>query len=496
MNSGSRGEYRTVEADMNSVLYWNAVLLEVSRRDFTRGFVNSQNPGPIGTSRAMAMVHLAIRDALALPVSPAKAYLPPAATAGIAFPGLPAAGPARDAYLDDVVTGAASELLRRLYPGSREYIEGSETFSNAAAYAAGQAIAVAMEMHRATDGAFKDAANADVPIAGAQPRNPVYGDHRADPYDVGQARLGIRWGGVTHFAGTRVALDAYPGAAQQAGEDYLTNAHYTADYDEVRDLGKAGSAGRTPEQRVIGVYWGYDGANNLGVPPRLYNQIVRKFVRDKAAGLSREQCADLFAIVNCAMADAGIDSWHWKYQFNLWRPVVGIRNEVVPTERDPFWAPLGAPQTNSASGTRTPNFPAYPSGHATFGAAMYQALRLYFKTAAGPIKVADVLKFDNPNPPGPVPKEEISFVSDELDGRSVDSDGSIRTRLDRHLGSFAQAVWENSVSRVYLGVHWRFDGLPQRNKPNQNIGGVPLGLEIGINAFDAFKNRLLAPPPP
>lgn len=480
---------------MNSVLYWNAVLLEVSRRDFTRGFVNSQNPGPIGTSRAMAMVHLAIRDALALPVAPAKAYLPAASTSGITFPGLPAAGPARDSYLDDVITGAASELLRSLYPGSREYIDGSEWFSNPAAYNAGKAIAAAMAAHRAKDGAFKDAANNDVPIAGAQPKNPVYGDHRADPYDAGQARLGIRWGAVTHFAGSQVVLAPYPGSAQQAGQDYLANAHYTADYDEVRNLGRAGSTGRTAEQRVIGVYWGYDGANNLGVPPRLYNQIVRKFVQDKSAGLTREQCADLFAIVNCAMADAGIDAWHWKYQFNLWRPVVGIRNEVVPTERDPFWAPLGAPQTNSASGTRTPNFPAYPSGHATFGAALYQVLRLYFKTAAGPIKVADVLKFDGNSPPGPVANEEMAFVSDELDGRSLDPDGSVRTKLDRRLGSFAQAVWENSVSRVYLGVHWRFDGLPERNKPNQNIGGVPLGLQIGINAFDSFKTRLLSPQP-
>lgn len=481
---------------MNSVLYWNAVLLEVSRRDFTRGFVNSQNPGPIGTSRAMAMVHLAIRDALALPVAPAKAYLPAAATAGITFPGLPGPGPARNAYLDDVVTGAASELLRSLYPGSLEYITGAEWFSNPAAYNAGKAIAVAMAAHRATDGAFKDAANNDVAIAGAQPKNPVYGEHRADPYDTGQARLGIHWGDVTHFTGPRVPLDAYPGAAQQPGGDYLANAHYAADYTEVRNTGKAGSASRTPEQRVIGVYWGYDGANNLGVPPRLYNQIVRKFIKDKASGLTREQCADLFAIANCAMADAGIDAWHHKYVHNLWRPVVGIRNEVVPVERDAFWAPLGAPQTNSATGTKTPNFPAYPSGHATFGAALFQVLRLYFSTAAGPIKVADVLNFDANNPPGAVAKEEFAFVSDELDGRSLDPDGSIRTRLDRRLGSFAQAVWENAVSRVYLGVHWRFDGLPARNKPAQNIGGVPLGLAIGIQAFNTFQAKLLAPPPP
>ena len=100
---------------MNSVLYWNAVLLEVSRRDFTRGFVNSQNPGPIGTSRAMAMVHIAIREALALPNQAAKSYYAGSAVmAGVNFPGLPApADPALAAYQDDVIAGAASGQIGR-----------------------------------------------------------------------------------------------------------------------------------------------------------------------------------------------------------------------------------------------------------------------------------------------------------------------------------------------------------------------------------------------
>ena len=61
---------------MNIVLLWNNVLLECSRRDFTRGYANSQQPGPIRTSRAMAIVHLAIHDAIAFRNGlPAAAYL-------------------------------------------------------------------------------------------------------------------------------------------------------------------------------------------------------------------------------------------------------------------------------------------------------------------------------------------------------------------------------------------------------------------------------------
>src|SRR6187549_2594006 len=60
---------------MNKVLYWNSVLLEASRRDFTKGYVNGQQPGPIRTSRAMAIVHLAIHDAVAFRNQAAAAYL-------------------------------------------------------------------------------------------------------------------------------------------------------------------------------------------------------------------------------------------------------------------------------------------------------------------------------------------------------------------------------------------------------------------------------------
>ena len=46
-------------------------------------------------------------------------------------------------------------------------------------------------------------------------------------------------------------------------------------------------------------------------------------------------------------------------------------------------------------------------------------------------------------------------------------------------------MWENSVSRIYLGVHWRFDGIPR--SATQNVGGVPLGLAIGKEAHTFFN---------
>src|SRR3712207_7583849 len=67
------------------------------------------------------------------------------------------------------------------------------------------------------------------------------------------------------------------------------------------------------------------------------------------------------------------------------------------------------------------------SGHATFGAAAFEMVRLFMGQAAG----ADSLDFN--------------FVSDELDGRSIHHDGSVRSR---HLRS--EEHTSELQSRQYL----------------------------------------------
>lgn len=452
---------------MDPVLYWNSILLEASRRDFTRGFNNAQQPGPIRTSRAMAIVHLAIHDVVALRAVPGASWLEKKGIA-IGFP-VPAGG-----SIDDMIAGAAMTTLKALYPNYHGYFDDSIGRVNAAAFDFGVDVGNAILAARAGDGS-------DAMITQGQPTSPVYGEHRADPYQPGQSQLGPVWGNVTRFTGAaHAAMADFPGKAEA---NYLDDPLYLADFDEVRDFGAVVRGSRTAEQQRIGVYWGYDGAMNLGVPPRLYNQVVRAVAATRPRTIA--QMAELFAMVNVAMADSGIDAWHYKYVHDLWRPTVGIRAEDTARGGDPFWAPLGAPQTNT--GTRTtvsPNFPAYPSGHATFGAAMTQVLRLAFNGGAGPITLADVIAVEHG--PSAVAGEDFTFVSDELDGISADPDGSTRQRVEKTFGSFAEAAWENSVSRIYLGVHWRFDGLP-RDAAQGPVGGTPLGLAIGEEAHGFFN---------
>lgn len=461
---------------MDHILYWNAVALEAGRRDHSQGYANGQQSGPTNTSRALAIIHLAIHDAVAYGPSST-----PAGTAQAAYlfkkTGFLAGPFPVGAKLETIIAGAAYTACLAMYPRFEQFFDDALIINTAApGFAFGVGIANELLTVRGGDGW-----NAAPPPAPA----PTYGSHRADPYTPGQGLLGAHWGNVARFVdtphgpGAHVPLAAFPGAG---AANYLGDPDYKADYDEVRDFGAKPRLGnRTAEQERIGVYWGYDGAQGLGVPPRLYNQIARRIVTEGPT-LSLGRVAELFAVINVAMADSGIDAWHYKFLHNLWRPVVGVRAEAAP-HGDPFWAPLGAPQTNLAVGRpRTPPFPAYPSGHATFGAATFQALRRTLLKGA-PITLAEVIAVETGGVP-PIASETFTFVSDELDGLAGDPDGSVRQKVEQQIDSYARAVWENSVSRIYLGVHWRFDGIPR--DAADNIGGVPLGLEIGNHVHDFF----------
>ena len=147
------------------------------------------------------------------------------------------------------------------------------------------------------------------------------------------------------------------------------------------------------------------------------------------------------------MADAGIAIWESKYHYQFWRPITGIREADEGTGPsgagdgnpdtigDPTFSPLGAPASNLTGPNFTPPFPAYPSGHAGFGGALFQILREFYGT--------DRIAF--------------TFVSDEYNGETRANDGTVRPLLPRSFRSLSQAEEENGQSRIYLGIHWSFD---------------------------------------
>jgi hypothetical protein len=51
----------------------------------------------------------------------------------------------------------------------------------------------------------------------------------------------------------------------------------------------------------------------------------------------------------------------------------------------------------------------------------------------------------------------FTFVSDEFNGMTRDNQGNVRPRMARSFSSLSQAEEENGQSRIYLGIHWKFD---------------------------------------
>jgi membrane-associated phospholipid phosphatase len=476
------------------ILYWNAVINEMNRVDHTAPMMGRQG-GPTRSSRATAIAHLAMHDAFFGIAGGQALYL------GASAPVIPAppSGGFGVKHESAAVTGAAQTILAALYPGQRDTIDAmafriagiNET--EEVAFEFGRQVAFRLLKIRGADGA--DTQSPAYVYSTAKPH------HRADPLNAsGQIEpLGSNWG--------RVAPFAVQSFHNQAPYPAFKSAAYDADHEEVRLKGGAASQSattRTTQETTIGLYWAYDGATQLGTPPRLYNDIIREIAKSK--GNTVAQNARLFALVNAAMGDAGIHAWHWKYHYDLWRPVVGIREydanwgpdaaggQLVDSKADPYWRPLGAPKTNDTQpGARsfTPPFPAYPSGHATFGAAAFEIVRLFYGHSNE--ETADNIEF--------------TFVSDELNGTSRDNDGALRTRHERKFSSVADAIFENSISRIYLGVHWRFDGTSAKSITNMlkkssstgtdNIGGVPLGRAIARDIFASglvMANAAAVPP--
>jgi hypothetical protein len=478
---------------MDHILYWNEVALEANRRDFSN-VPGTDKPmpeqgGPTLSSRALAIVHLAMYDAHAGVVGgqDLPRYL--------SVPASPSPGTADAAA---AVATAAHACLVALFPRQKPFFDASLSAVSmpGVGIPEGQAFGMAVAQAILLDRSGDPGAGAAGYVSSNAP-----GRHRPDPANPTQSFHAPYYGAHSKgFAITaRHELNAPPTIGSSDYEKALDQVRGKGIAPELMGTLPSTYSKRTVDETVIGLYWAYDGPRELGTPPRLYNQIVREVAFAK--GNTVDQNARLFALVNAAMGDAGILAWDQKYIHDLWRPVLGVREHdpsmgpAAPTAKDninndcdPDWLPLGAPHSNSyASATGrfdknfTPPFPAYPSGHATFGAAALHMVRLFYGVAAGDRKKDSVFK-------GP-------FVSDEMNGVTQDNQGNVRPR---HLRKFDDGLWqmieENGFSRIYIGVHWSFDAfaLAANGKPDPSkdkIGGVPLGLKIAEDIFAAGSKK-------
>jgi hypothetical protein len=106
----------------------------------------------------------------------------------------------------------------------------------------------------------------------------------------------------------------------------------------------------TDDQRRIAKYW--EGGQGTPLPAGIWNRIVLDHLATR--GADGAQSVRTLALVNVALADAGVAAWDAKYTWWTPRPENAIRELL-----DPAWKPF----------LTTPLFPAYVSGHSTYSAA-------------------------------------------------------------------------------------------------------------------------------
>src|SRR5881628_1798267 len=441
---------------LDSLHRWNVIAINATGLDHTpvapgENRVFGEQFGPGRSSRAMAIVHVAMIDALDAVVGGYTSY-----TGTQAAPG--------PMSVDAAISQAARDTLAALFPSQTATFDAYLT-QDLAAIRNAQQKANGIDLGQRTAAAilamrFNDGSQFPEPRIGIDyfPSDQP-GHWRQDPISLIPLALGAHWGGCIPFVVNSTTQFGAPPPPE------MTSAAYTDAYNEAKNLGGDGiitPTQRTEEQTFIGTFWAYDGTPSLCAPPRLYNQITVQIADQRR--LSAIQFARLLALVNVAMADAGMTIWESKYYYDFWRPVAGIR-ESDPgtgptglgdgnpdTVGDINFTPLGAPASNLTGPNFTPPFPAYPSGHAGFGSALFQTLRRFYRT--------DDIAF--------------TFVSDEFNGVTRDNNGSTRPLVARSFSSLSEAEEENGQSRIYLGIHWAFD----------KTEGISQGRNVADYVFD------------
>ena len=384
----------------NSVTQWSGVAMEVL----------PVSPGLLADSRAFAILHAAIHDAVN---GVERRYQP--YTADLSSPG---------ASVDAAVASAAHAALQALAPGQEVKVEIAYNSALLAipdgpAKSAGIALglqAAAANLERRVGDGFDTATSPAYVSTGAP------GDYDfTPPFDappLGPGALFPGWGRITPFA---IVLADHKLGGPQA----LTSREYTRDFEYLKSVGRLDSRTRTAEQTDIAYFW-------FEFSPLGWNRIANTIVTQKRVDVWR--AARIMALVNFALADGYIAGFDAKYQFRFWRPVTAIRKAASDgnpdTRPDAKWVPLAAPSFF------TPPVPDYPSTHTVLGAAVAEIL---------------IRNFGDHTP--------FSVVSTSLPGAI------------RNYKRFSDAARENGMSRVYGGIHF-LHAVREGYVQGQGIGRV------------------------
>lgn len=322
---------------------------------------------PMAASRVLAMVHLAMHDAVNAIDARFATYAQTPTHKGEA-----------DAAVAAVV--AAHDVLLALYPAHKPLLRAT----------------LDKTLHDAGPGAAVDAAKA----LGAQAASAVLakrandGANGNETYRVGDApgawrfTPGFDFIAAPHWRSVLPFALSSPAQFRVAAPPALGSSQYTAAFREVKDSGGPQAPRRSADQTHYAAFW-YE-FSDAG-----WNRIARVVARGQRQDLW--QRARGFALLNAAMADAYIAGWDSKMHYNFWRPVTAIRLAAsdgnAATEADTQWSSL----------LPTPPIQDHPSTHSALGAAAAVVLAHAFGR--------DDIGFTFASPTAPASQPSRSFPS-------------------------------------------------------------------------------------
>ncbi len=328
---------------------------------------------------------------------------------------------------------APAERLFAIYELRNEFFEvykqqvSHETFTRSSAY--GRDMAAVICAWSATDAAGHEAylRNNDptyVPPSGPSLWQPTFPDFTP--------ALLPRWGSVRTFAADET--DVIPPPLEYSTSP--SSAIYQQALDVMNTVNEINAGGRD-EDKWIGEFWSDDCPILTFTPAGRWYAVANQLVENENLRLDR--AVILYAHLGMALNDAGVRAWAEKYRYNYQRPIDYIR-QVMPGTED--WNTIMCP--DGSGNYFTPNFPAYPSGHATFGAVAAVVFEKFFGTNVG--------------------------MTDRCHEGRTEFRGEPRT-----FARFRDMAVENGYSRIPLGVHFQMD----------SDAGIDLGYQIGekVNAL-------------
>jgi hypothetical protein len=303
-------------------------------------------PNPFILSRNAAMMHLAIFEAVNSIVGTYHPYLGTIVAPAGASPEAAAVAAAHHTLVN--LYPASTALLDQARDGSLATIPDGQSKSDG--LAVGVAAANAILALRAGDGVA--GANSVPYTPGTAP-----GDWQPTPPGFVSPFM-VGWGQVSTFGvvdGTQFRCEPPP---------ELQTGKYARDFNEVKNVGSINSTARPPDRHNVSIF--YAGTS----PTSAFGETACQV--SAAQGKSLAENAQIFALLNMAIADALITSMAGKFYYNLWRPVTAIRAADTDgnsqTAKDATWLPLNT----------TPPYPTHPGNYSSVACAAREVLEAAF----------------------------------------------------------------------------------------------------------------------